>query len=220
MDIRYEDVPKEVDEMLQEIQKQYFPELRNAKIKCLFDKKKRTHGGQLTLGKIMKPNELIRHLTREETGTWEGYDYIIVLDKVCWTNTIRSDWERLIRHELRHTYFDIESENDPYRLVDHDITDFHAEVELNQDDPRWRERLAIVTGDIYEQEKDQPKQRGKKNRGPYLAPNKKTPIEELASDDYTNSREQRVCVKCGCTKPCSCDYSYSRDDDDRKIYRA
>ncbi len=170
MSIRYDDAP-EVEPLLRRIRFEHFPELVNAKIKVLFDLRKRGSGGTVVLGRIIKANDLIRHLTTDEASRIEGYDYIITLDKVCWDNIGEVDRERIIRHELRHTFFDIESKTDPYKLVVHDITDFHAEVEANRDDPMWRERCAALTADVYDQMKDS---------GRKVQRNKKTPIELVA----------------------------------------
>jgi hypothetical protein len=59
----------------------------------------------------------------------------------------------------------LESEDNPYKLVDHSILDFYEEVEMNQSDPRWRERVAILTEDIYEQEKEARLEKKKKAGG-------------------------------------------------------
>ncbi|MBA4417700.1 MAG: hypothetical protein C0392_07290 [Syntrophus sp. (in: bacteria)] len=155
MGLRYEEVTDDVLDMLRGVQAQHFPELRNAKIKVLFDLKKRTSGGRITLGRIMKTNDLLRHLTIDKAEAMEGFDYIITLDKICWETINNDDKMRIIRHELRHTYFDIDSEDNPYKILDHSISDFYEELERNQDDPRWRERVATVTEDIYEQKKEE-----------------------------------------------------------------
>jgi len=166
MGLRYEEVNDEVMSVLKEVRKEYFPELKNAKIKVLFDIKKRKSGGMLVLARIMKTNDLLRHLTKDEAEAMEGYDYIIALDKTCWENIIRDDKIRIMRHELRHAYFDIESEDNPYKLQNHSISDFYEEVEYNKDDPRWRERLASVVEDIYEQKKEaRQDSKKKKDRG-------------------------------------------------------
>lgn len=166
MGLRYEEVNDEVMSVLKEVRKEYFPELKNAKIKVLFDIKKRKSGGMLVLARIMKTNDLLRHLTKDEAEAMEGYDYIIALDKTCWENIIRDDKIRIMRHELRHAYFDIESEDNPYKLQNHSISDFYEEVEYNKDDPRWRERLATVVEDIYEQKKEaRQDSKKKKDRG-------------------------------------------------------
>ncbi|HVN96899.1 MAG TPA: putative metallopeptidase [Syntrophorhabdaceae bacterium] len=166
MGLRYEEVTSTALNLLKTVRAKDFPELKNAKIKVLFDLKKRKSGGRIVLGRIMKTNDLIRHLTKDEVEVIEGFDYIITLDKKCWDNTTDEDRTRILRHELRHTFFDIEAEKDPYKLMTHSISDFYEEVELNQKDPRWRERVAILTEDIYEQEKEAQaeKRRKKKDR--------------------------------------------------------
>ena len=153
MALRYEDVTDTVMEMFRRVKSQYFPELKNAKIKVLFDLKKRKSGGQVVIGRIVKANDLIRHLTKNGNAE-EGYDFIITLDKKCWDHITDEDRVKILRHEMRHTSYDLESEDNPYKLVDHSILDFYEEVEMNQGDPRWRERVAILTEDIYEQEKE------------------------------------------------------------------
>ena len=164
MGLRYEEVTDDVRRLLDEVQAKHFPELKNAKIITLFDLKKRTSGGRVVLGRIMKTNDLLRHLTKDEAVAIEGYDYIITLDRQGWDAIADADRVRVLRHELRHTFYDIESEDNPYRLLDHSITDFYEEVELNKDDPRWRERVATVVADIYEQQKEDRKQQGNKRK--------------------------------------------------------
>jgi hypothetical protein len=153
MALRYEDVSETVMEMFRKVKSQYFTELKNAKIKVLFDLKKRKSGGKIVIGRIVKSNDLIRHLTKNGNAE-EGYDFIITLDKKCWDHISEEDRVKILRHELRHTSYDLESEDNPYKLVDHSILDFYEEVEMNQGDPRWRERVATLTEDIYEQEKE------------------------------------------------------------------
>jgi hypothetical protein len=153
MALRYEDVTETVLEMYRKVKSQYFPELKNAKIRVLFDLKKRKSGGRVVVGRIVKSNELLRHLTKNASAE-EGYDFIITLDRKCWDHITDDDKVKILRHELRHISFDIESEDSPYKLVNHSILDFYEEVEINQGDPRWRERVATLTEDIYEQEKE------------------------------------------------------------------
>ena len=102
MGLRYEEVNEDVLSLLREVRGEYFPELKNAKIKALFDIKKRKSGGMLVLARIMKTNDLLRHLTIDEAEAIEGYDYIIALEKTCWEDIIRDDKARVLSHELRH----------------------------------------------------------------------------------------------------------------------
>ena len=145
---RFEAVTQGVYDMFREVKAEHFPELRNAGILILFDKKKRQSGGKIVLGRIQKANELIRKLTDHEIE--DGYDYIMYLDKKAWEHSADEDRIRLLRHELRHTFVDFDSSTTPYKLQGHTIEDFHEEVELNRDDPRWRDRMAEVVFSVYE----------------------------------------------------------------------
>ena len=162
MGLRYEEVTEKAFDMLKDVKIRDFSELKNAKIKVLFDLKKRKSGGRIVLGRIMKTNDLIRHLTKDEVEAMEGYDYIITLDKMCWDNITDNDRIRILRHELRHTFFDTESEDDPHKLLSHSISDFYEEVELNRDDPRWRDKIGSLAEGIYEQQKEERAEKKKK----------------------------------------------------------
>ncbi len=191
MNNRYEEVDNSVISALTNVRRRLFPELVNAKIKPLFDLKKRVSGGAVVLARIMLPNELIRHFTADEReGIEDGNDYIIVLDKIAWQSAGDTDRERLLRHELRHTFVDIEADN-PYKLVDHDVSDFYEEMELNHDDPRWKERVASLTESIYEQMKDDAKSRGKRRGKGRMEPVDfgPTPIETYADQRAAGKEE-------------------------------
>ena len=109
--------------------------------------------GNVVLGKIMKPSDLVKFLSRNEAPE-DGYDYIVLLDNKLVQHCEEADIERVLRHELRHTFFDSDSKA-PYQLVDHDFTDFYDEVELNRDDPGWAKRLSQTVSLIYHQERDE-----------------------------------------------------------------
>lgn len=148
MSSRFEDVPQEVYDMFREVKAEHFPELRNAGILILFDKKKRMSGGKVVLGRIQKANELVKKLTDHVID--DGYDYVMYLDKKAWQHSADVDRVRLIRHELRHTLVDFDSRTTPYKLQGHTIEDFYEEIDLNRDDPRWAERMAEVVASAYE----------------------------------------------------------------------
>lgn len=149
---RYEDVPESVNDLVNEVKNRWFRELVNARIKVLFDLKKRTSGDKLVMGRMQKTNSLLRHLTVEEAGNEEGYDYIMYLDKMIFEHIDRIDQERIIRHELQHTNVDLDAtRGTPYKLRDHELNDFYEEIERNQDDPRWAERCATVGMSLYDQ---------------------------------------------------------------------
>jgi len=154
MEKRFEDVTQNENDLLREIRAEFFPELRNAKFLLLFDLKKRQTDGKIVLGRIQKSNDLVRHLTENEEIE-DGIDYIITLDKVAFQSIQDVDKKRILRHEIRHAFFDAESEKNPYKILPHDLEDFYAEVELNKDDVNWRQRVADLTSAIYEQREDQ-----------------------------------------------------------------
>jgi len=147
--MKYEEVSNEVTELFKKVKDEHFPELINAKILILSCNKKRKNKGNIVLGTISKPNELVKFLTKDLEPD-EGYDYIMVLDKYLIDACDKEDLERVIRHELRHTYVDIESEKNPYKLVGHDYEDFIAEIEINSNEPNWAQRAALVVDTCYE----------------------------------------------------------------------
>uniref|UniRef100_A0A6M3LXX9 Putative phage metallopeptidase domain-containing protein n=1 Tax=viral metagenome TaxID=1070528 RepID=A0A6M3LXX9_9ZZZZ len=164
--MRYEDCGSDVVKLMGEIQDKYFQDLRSAKIKCIFDTKLRKSKGRVMLATIRKTNELLRHLTIEEAKTEEGFDYIVTINKKAWELTSDVDKERLLRHELRHSFISHEDVKDPYRIIDHDIQDFVEEVKLNVDDPGWANRVSALVLDAYEQEREAAKEakKAKKKR--------------------------------------------------------
>jgi len=140
-------------EMYERLKGKNFPQLANAKILFLINKKKMMKRGSIVLGKMVKPSDLVKYLSRNEAPE-DGYDYIMLLDSRLIKHCEESDIERVVRHELRHTFFDSDSKS-PYKLVDHDFSDFYDEVELNKDDPTWAKRVSQTVSLIYHQEKDE-----------------------------------------------------------------
>jgi hypothetical protein len=151
--MKYEDVPEMIYEMYERLKGKNFPELANAKILFLINRKKMMKRGSIVLGKMVKPSDLVKYLSRNEAPE-DGYDYIMLLDSRLIKHCEESDIERVVRHELRHTFFDSDSKS-PYKLVDHDFSDFYDEVELNKDDPTWAKRVSTTVSLIYHQEKDE-----------------------------------------------------------------
>jgi hypothetical protein len=151
--MKYNPAPETLYDLLQRLKAEHFPALANAKFLLLSNPKRMIRKGALVLGRIIKPSELNRYLSQNDAPD-DGYDYIILFDAKLIAHCEEKDIERVLRHELRHTFFDAESTT-PYKLVDHDFQDFYAEVELNTDDPGWGQRLARTVALIHEQETDQ-----------------------------------------------------------------
>jgi len=121
--MKYDDAPDSLYELCTTLIAQHFPHLANAKILLLVSKKKMTLKGNIVLGKIVKPNDLVKYLSRNEAPE-DGYDFIILFDSKLVAHCEESDITRVLRHELRHIFFDSESKI-PYSLIDHDFPDFH-----------------------------------------------------------------------------------------------
>lgn len=151
--MRYEEVTEQENVLFREVRNEFFQELTGAKIKLLFDNKKKKSGEKYVLARIQKPNELTRYFTIDEADDDEGFDYIIFLDHLLWYNINDTDRKRLLRHELQHTNVDIDS-NNPWKVRGHTVEDFYEEIERNSDDPRWGERLAFLLEDLYERERE------------------------------------------------------------------
>lgn len=154
---RYIDASDEAVKIKDELIKEFFPELVNAKIKMIFDTKPRKNSGRYIHAQITKANDLIKHLTAGETNDYAGYDYIMYIDQNVFENIEFVDKKRLIRHELRHCHVDPEKAKDPYKLKPHDIEDFYEDIELEQQsdngDMRWKERLSAVAESVHQKKK-------------------------------------------------------------------
>lgn len=147
---RFIDVTPEVEEMIDEVRAQWFPQYGAAMIKPMFDLRKQTRNGKFVFGKLKKANDFDRFLTQEETDREEGYDYFMFLDGNIWDSLDKDDQVRIIRHELRHILFDPEARSAQWKIAPHDIEDFIDEVEINKDDPRWGERVAEIASQVYD----------------------------------------------------------------------
>lgn len=161
---RYQDAGECEYAILTEVRNGWFANLAEARIRILFDLKKKISGKKLVIARIYKTNDLIKHLTLSEEEV-EGTDLIIFLDKVCWDAIQQLDKIRIIRHELRHVSYEAGKKN-PYVLTGHDIEDFVSEVKLNQDDVGWRQRVIDLTCEIYRQKEEAEKEARKQVKMP------------------------------------------------------
>ena len=147
----------EARETLSSVREQWFPMLDKAIIKVLFDTKKRTSGGKIVLGRILKANDLIRRLTDDLAE--EGCDYILFLDQIAFENIPDEDKIRLVRHELRHCRVIETPKAIKYKIIPHDIEDFQIEIELNKDNIGWAKNAVQLVSDIYEQVEEDRKEK-------------------------------------------------------------
>ena len=147
--MRFEDVTSDVTRMVDGMVDSDFPELRTANITILFDTKKRKSGGQFVLGRLKKANDETKALAVGEDGV--APDYVLFIDKNVFDALDPVDKKRLIYHQLCHTHYDGDCEN-PYKVKGPEIQTFYSEIEYNNDDQRWAERLSVVAESVYDPE--------------------------------------------------------------------
>jgi len=145
--MRFEDATNDVNALVSKIIDEQFPNLEGAVIKVLFDTKKRKTGGRYVIGRIKKANDEIKALAMSSEGI--PPDYVLFLDKNVWQVLSDRDKERVVFHELCHCEVNFDSENQ-YRVRDHEIQGFYAEIDFNQDDNRWSERIGLVAESVYD----------------------------------------------------------------------
>lgn len=152
MEGRFSDIDDGTRGLVADVVRVTFPELVNVKVKWLFDAKMGKSKGKFVFGKCMKSSDVHRKLSEYETEG--GYDYIIFLNEILFENIEDEDKIRIIRHELRHIFIDVDSEKTPYKILPHDVEDFMDEIVLNSGDPRWGQRLAAILESLEEAKKD------------------------------------------------------------------
>jgi hypothetical protein len=158
---RFTDIDDSVVEVFLNTMEERFPYLIALKIKLVFDTKRRVKKGEIVLASTELASEKIRFFSKDEIAV-EGYDVVMIFDMKAWELANAADRKRLMSHELRHIFID---EQGKVKLIPHDISDFRTEQRLNTDDPDWQFKLASVTNDVYEQEKEMAKQSKQLNKG-------------------------------------------------------
>lgn len=154
--MKYEDVPQSVEDIFVEVRDDVFPELAGARIKLTYCLKPRKTGEAYKIATIQKLNELDRYFSADEADSEEGFDYVIIIDKLVWEECSREDQVRIMRHELRHTNVDFDKKM-PYGLRKHDYEDFVDDMEIELQpggDPRWHERLGDIASQVHERDKE------------------------------------------------------------------
>jgi len=140
---RYYDAEPEVYNLMDEIVHERFGNtLSAATIKILMDSKVKIDKltNRMTFASIKSTNDVEKFLSKDGHNL-EGIDYIIFISDLVWELANEKDKKRILSHELRHTFLD---EKGYYKIVRHDIEDFYAEVQLNEDDPMWGQALSVV----------------------------------------------------------------------------
>jgi hypothetical protein len=158
---RFVDVDDKVVEVFLNTMEERFPYLANLKIKLIFDTKRKVSKGKIVLANTELASEKIKFFSKDDVAV-EGYEVVIVINAKAWELANDADKKRLMSHELRHVFIDEEGK---VKLLPHDVSDFRMEQKLNSDDPDWSLKLATLTNDFYEQEKEMAKQSKQLKKG-------------------------------------------------------
>ena len=150
---RFEDAPVQTEKVVDEVMDAHFPALQGALVKVMYDTKKRKSGGRYVFARIKKTNDELKAFAVTEHG--EAYDYIMFLDKALWEVLDEKDQEKLVFHEFCHCVVDLEA-NDQFKIQDHEIQTFYAEIEFTKDDPRWTERVGVICESVHDPEAEPP----------------------------------------------------------------
>lgn len=147
--VRFYEPDQATLELIEEVRRERFGNLVNAKIKVIMDGKEKINktSGKVEFAYIKKPNDIENFLVCND----EEYDYFLFIHKLVWELASFDNKKRIISHELRHTHID---ENGNYKLVPHEVEDFYIEIEMNREDPRWALDLAEMTRLTFEQRKE------------------------------------------------------------------
>ena len=145
-EMRYEDAPNYVTRIVKQQIKKHFPVLQEFNVKVVLDTKGMKSKGRRIFGKLKKADDLNRFLTQSEETAFQGYHFIMILDKVLVTTQPKSDTKRVTFHELNHGGMD--DKGKPV-IIDHDFEGFYIEIDYNDDDPRWKERLSTQLAQAY-----------------------------------------------------------------------
>ena len=154
---RYTECGNDVRTVFNQVVNERCPVHNHTKFMLVFDSKKRVRKGKITLASIESTNDKTKFLTMSDEYP-DGTDYIIIIDQVAWEHAQADDRIRILSHELRHAFID---EKGNFKIVDHDITDFVVEVQLNEDKPDWARNLVELTTAIYDQDEDDKETKGK-----------------------------------------------------------
>lgn len=123
--------PQEVYPLLADLRVKHKPELEEAKIALAWRHGwKRNKDGQLILGKCKKVSDLDKQ--------FQGFDFIIILNKESWAELDDSQRKALLHHELCHAAVALDPNGNPkkdargrqmFRVKKHDIEEFGEIVE-------------------------------------------------------------------------------------------
>lgn len=136
--------------IVSKIIKEEFPELTNLRYDVLYDLKKRTQAGKYVFGRVKKTDDALRLFTElRNDGRHKDCHVIFFFDFAVFSHLSAKDKKRLVYHELCHVKRK-EDDKEVFYIVPHDFEGFYSEIEYNEDDPNWNDKLASLAMQIYE----------------------------------------------------------------------
>lgn len=147
---RFEDASDDVEARLSQVISDKFPSLEGCEFEIVMDTKKRKSGGKHVLVKLVKSSPILRHITTSDECV-EGADYFLYVDKTVYRELEGADRNLILAHALHHADVDFDKDN-PYGVRVPTVQTFYEEIEDNQGDVRWSERLELMAEGIYERE--------------------------------------------------------------------
>lgn len=153
---RYYEADDDAKNLMEDLLEERFEEFRHAGIKVIMDGKLKIDklNNRIILAYIKTTNDIEKYLTTKHPLRTYGYDYFIFINELVWELAGAENKKRIMSHELRHMTIDAQGN---YKIRKHEIEDFYAEVELNEDDPKWSSKLSSVVLIRYEQLKEEAK---------------------------------------------------------------
>jgi hypothetical protein len=147
---RYELASSDVFTLLKKVRTKWFSEFKDAKVGVFFDLKERTVNDATILARIIHKGLFSRYLPRSLASLYDGQDYIITFDKVCWENTTTEERTKILRHELRHIG---RCEDGSLGIVDHDVEDFMCEIIENVLHLDWDQKVGERVREVYDKKR-------------------------------------------------------------------
>jgi len=142
METRYKDADKRIRRMVSNMIRKEFSHLNSVNIKVILDTKPKKTQGRYRLGEMKKANDMDKFLSKSEENAFEGWHFIMILDEGLVQHAKKEDIKRVIFHELCHAGFTDKGE---CTTLPHEFEGFYMELDYNQDDPQWKERMFYIT---------------------------------------------------------------------------
>ena len=150
---RYVEPDVDTLNMFESLKTERFEHLDGARFKLIVDLKPKINKlkGSLVFAYVRLSTKVEKYLVMQQNKL---YDYFIFISGLVWDIASKEDKKRILSHELRHCIIDNKGD---FKTVGHEIEDFYAELQLNEDDPMWKQSLNVEALAEYDRIKEQEK---------------------------------------------------------------